>query len=301
MVKVRGRRDPSPLPGQPRYEILPLPGVLDVVADLPDASAVTVTSSPRRGIEATVELTERLAERGMRPVPHLAARQFRDDAHVADIVERLVAAGVRDVFVIGGDSPEPAGRFADGLSLLRAIEALGSPFEHVGVPSYPEGHPLIDDDTLWAVLADKQDLATYTVTQLCFDADTVCRYAAELRRRGITLPIVAGVPGVVNTAKLLRVSLRIGIGDSLSFVRKNRATAGRLLGPRGYRPDALIRRLSEHVQAGRCDIHGLHVYTFNHVGPTVRRLARLHPPEMEVTGWPSPRTSRSPAAPYSNR
>ncbi|WP_205740779.1 methylenetetrahydrofolate reductase [Haloactinopolyspora alba] len=304
MPKVRGsraRRVSSPLPGEPRYEILPLPGVLDALAELPAGAAVTVTASPRHGVDATVELTERLAAQGLRAVPHLAARQIHDHTELALVVERLTAAGVLDVFVVGGDATEPAGEFPDGLALLRGLDALGRPFEHVGVPSYPEGHPLIDDDTLWTALADKEPYATYIVTQMCFDADTICDHAAEIRRRGITLPIVAGVPGVVDTAKLLRVSLRIGIGDSVRFIRKNRSTTVRLLDPRGFRPDALTRRLGEHVRAGRCDISGLHVYTFNHIGPTVRRMARLHSPETEVTGWSSPRTSRSPAARSSSR
>lgn len=299
-ARARARRSALPLPGEPRYEVLPLPGVLDAVEDLPAGAVVTVTSSPRRGVEATIELAEDLAARGFRAVPHLAARQITDDGELANFITRLDVAGVRDVFVVGGDATEPTGQFASGLDLLRVMAAIGHPFEHVGVPSYPEGHPLIDDDTLWAALTAKQRYATYTVTQMCFDAATVCRFIAEARRRGITLPVVAGVPGVVDTAKLLRVSLRIGIGDSVRFIRGNRSALTRLLHPGGYRPDSLVRDLSARAIAGRCDLVGLHVYTFNHVGPSVQRLARSPIHETEVAECPSPRTSRSRATPSSN-
>ena len=57
--------------------------------------------------------------------------------------------------------------------------------------------------------------------------------------RGTRLPIYVGVPGVVSRAKLLRVSARIGIGDSLRFLRKNGSFAGRFLRG-GFSPDPLV-------------------------------------------------------------
>lgn len=106
-ARARARRSALPLPGEPRYEVLPLPGVLDAVEDLPAGAVVTVTSSPRRGVEATIELAEDLAARGFRAVPHLAARQITDDGELANFIARLDVAGVRDVFVVGGDATEP--------------------------------------------------------------------------------------------------------------------------------------------------------------------------------------------------
>lgn len=262
----------APMLYDPRFEILPLRGVLDQIDMLPPGSVVTVTSSPRQGPAATVEQCVRLAELGMRPVPHLAARQYRDATELSATLDRLEDAGVKDIFVVGGDSSAPVGEFGDGLALLRAIDRRGHSFERVGVPSYPDGHYLIDTETLWDALVAKQAYASYTVTQLCFDPNAVCRFAAEARARGITLPVVAGVPGVVDVTKLLRVSLRIGVGDSVRFVRGNRGVTARLLSPGGYRPDGLIRKLGVQVAEGRCELTGLHIYTFNQVGATVRWL-----------------------------
>lgn len=269
-----------PLLAQPRYEVMPLRGVLEETAALPAGATVTVTASPSRGIGATLELAEQLAAQGFDAVPHLAARQVRDETELAGVLDRLHRAGIRDVFVVGGDAAEPAGEFPDGLSLLRAMAQLGHRPARIGVPSYPEGHHAIDEPALWSALQAKQRYAHYTVTQLCFDADAVCRFVAAARQRGITLPVVAGVPGVVAAGKLLRVSLRIGVGDSVRFLRSQRlsamgSTAG-LLRPGGYRPTALVRRLGMQVRDGRCDLAGLHFYTFNHVGATVRWLRNTH-------------------------
>lgn len=262
----------APLLAAPRFEVLPLPGVLDRVAGLPGGSTVTVTASPSRGVEATVGAVEELCAAGFRAVPHLAARQLPDRARLAEVLSRLQGAGVRDVFVVAGDAREPVGEFPDGLSLLRAMDEIGHRMTDVGVPAYPEGHHLIGNDVLWQALRMKQRYATYAVTQLCFDPDRVCAFVVEARSRGIALPVLAGIPGAVATGTLLRVSVRIGIGESARFLRGHRAVPARLLRPGGYRPDGLVRGLGAHVAAGRCRIDGLHVYTFNQVDPTLRWL-----------------------------
>lgn len=272
----RRRRPIAPLLAQPRYEVLPLLAVLDQTAALPPGSVVTVTASPRQGIAATLDLAERLAAQGMRAVPHLAARQVVDRAELAGILDRIEAAAIDEVFVVGGDQPAPAGAYADGLALLRDMAELGRLPARIGVPSYPEGHWAIDGPTLWESLRAKQDYATYTVTQLCFDADAICRFTTEARDRGVTLPVVAGVPGVVDAARLLRISLRIGIGQSIRFVRGHRSVAGRLLRPGGYRPEGLLRKLATRMGEGRCELAGLHFYTFNRVEATARWVGQAH-------------------------
>lgn len=260
----------GPLLQSPRYEILPLPTALRETAELPAGTTVTVTSSPRRGLESTVEVAEQLAAQGMRAVPHIAARQVRARGELTGLLDRLEAAGIDEVFVVAGDAREPLGPYPDGLSLLRAMDDLGRVPARVGVPGYPEGHWAIDAVDLWLSLQAKQRYASYVVTQLCFDVDAICRFAVDMNRRGIELPVIAGVPGVVDAGKLLRVSLRVGVGESVRFVRGHRSVAGRLLRPGGYRPEPLVRKLAARVAAGRCELAGLHLYTFNRVEATAR-------------------------------
>ena len=258
----------------PRWEVAPTPDVVELAAaGLPAGATVAVTASPSRGVAATVAIAEGLAARGFAAVPHLAARSLRDRGELAEHLGRLVAAGVDEVFVVGGDAREPTGPFPDGLALLRAIEDLGRP-ARVGVPSYPDGHHRIASDVLWADLRAKQAHADLTVTQLCFDADLVCAFAGEARRRGIDLPVVAGIPGVVDAARLLRISVRIGVADALRFARSHRSTAGALLRPGQHRPDELLAGLAAHVAGGDCALERVHVYTFNQIEPTVRWLTQ---------------------------
>ena len=269
-----GAGDVAALLADPRWEVAPTPDVVEVAAaGLPAGATVAVTTTPSRGVAATVAVAEGLAARGFAAVPHLAARSLRDRRELAGHLGRLAAAGVDEVFVVGGDAREPAGAFPDGLALLRAIEDLGRP-RRVGVPSYPDGHHRIATDVLWADLRAKEAHADLTVTQLCFDADLVCAFVGEARRRGIDLPVVAGIPGVVDAARLLRISVRIGVADALRFARSHRSTAGALLRPGQHRPDELVAGLAAHVAAGDCDLERVHVYTFNQIEPTVRWLTQ---------------------------
>ena len=137
----------APLLAHPRYEVFPASGVEDQVAEwVPADMTVTVTASPAKGLDATLDLTERLAARGYQVVPHVSARLVRDDAHLAGIVARLRACGVDDVFVPAGDADPPAGPFHSALSLITRLTEMGRPFARVGITGYPESHPKIGDD-----------------------------------------------------------------------------------------------------------------------------------------------------------
>jgi methylenetetrahydrofolate reductase (NADPH) len=250
----------SALLEHPRYEVLPLDGIEEqVLAHVPRDVKVTVTASPAKGLDATLAVAERLAGHGYAVVPHLSARLVRDDRHVEDIVARLHAAGVRDVFVPAGDAKDP-GPFPDAASLLRA---LAGRFDEVGITGYPESHHLIDDDTTIRAMFEKAPMATYIVSQICFDPAVIETWVARVRARGTHLPIWLGMPGVVSNAKLLRVSTRIGLGESTRFLRAHRAWLKRLVS-RTFTPGPLLEPLKD------VDVAGLHFYTFNELERTER-------------------------------
>ncbi len=255
-----------------RYEVLPFAGTEDEVEQhVPASFPVTVTASPRRGLEPTLMVTEALAQRGFSAVPHLAARLVQDEAHLTDILLRLEASGVHDVFVVAGDGT-PTGAFADSLQLLAAISRLrasdevGGPSQ-LGVAGYPEGHPLISDDELTRALLSKQPLAAYVVTQMCFEPAAVGRWVEQARGLGLRLPVYAGVPGPVERLRLLRVAARIGVGGSLRLLRKQRGGAT-LVRTGGYRPDRLLDGFASLVPP--IELAGLHVYTLGDVAGTER-------------------------------
>jgi len=103
----------------PRYEVLPTDDVEErVLAAVPRDVTITVTASPRRDIDATISLAERLGRHGYQVVPHISARLIRDDAHLREVLERVAAIGRREIFVIAGDAKLEVDRSGHGRANL---------------------------------------------------------------------------------------------------------------------------------------------------------------------------------------
>jgi methylenetetrahydrofolate reductase (NADPH) len=254
-----------------RYEVLPLDGMEDAVLEhVPRTVKLTVTVSPVKGLENTLAATERLAGHGYAVVPHVSARLVRDEAHLAEIVARLGDAGIREVFAVAGDAPEPAGRFEGAAQLLDALSRVDHPFADIGITGYPESHPFISDaDTIDAMFA-KAEHASYITSQICFDPRVTAQWIENVWARGTRLPIHVGIPGAVSTAKLLRVTTRIGLGESARFLRKHAGWVAKLLRPGAYDPSRLIRGFERLLADPERKLAGFHVFTFNDVAATER-------------------------------
>lgn len=253
-----------------RFDVLPLPGTADLCASVPRDAKIAVTALPAQGGEPTLALAEDLAAAGRHVAVHLAARHVRQEAHLKEVLRRLEAAGVHDVFVVAGDVARPAGPFDSGLALLEAMADLGVTFPQVGVPAYPQGHPRIEDRVLLDALHAKQEHATYLVTQMAFDHVAVLEWLRRIRRAGISLPVYVGLPGMVDRTTLMSTALRIGITDSVRFLTSNRRMARRLFGP--TLTGDLVHRLAAALRP-EDGVAGVHLYTFNRVGPTALWLA----------------------------
>ncbi len=257
-----------------RYEVIPTNVTpttaieARVVESVPPEVTITVTASPTKGLGPTLDLTERLAARGFRVVPHLSARLVVDDVHLKEIVDRLLAAGIDDVFVPAGDADPPAGRYDGALPLLADLTALGRPFRHVGITGYPESHPAIDDDIVVQAMWDKRAHATYIVSNLCFDPKVLAAWVHRVRRRGVPLPIQLGLAGPVERTKLLAMAGRIGVGESARFLRRHLTWFAKLA--TSYSPEKLLTRTVAELSTPDTGVAGLHLFTFNQVAETER-------------------------------
>jgi methylenetetrahydrofolate reductase (NADPH) len=255
-----------------RFELMPFESFEDEIRHLPEDATVAVTTSPQLGIDATVDRTEQAAEQGFDVAPHVAARYVTDRDHLDEIATRLADAGVTDIFVPGGDREEPAGEFESAYDLLVALEELGHSFEEVGITGYPEGHEFLDEETLAESMARKEPHATYIVTQLCYDPEAVVEWIDDIRADGVELPVEVGLPGVMNYQRLMQISQKVGVGDSIKFLRKTTGVLGfvkQLVGSRGtYEPDDIVDGLAPHVGDDHYDIRGIHIYTFNQTPDT---------------------------------
>jgi methylenetetrahydrofolate reductase (NADPH) len=251
------------------YEVVPFKKTQQsVLSCVPEDVRLTVTASPAKGQDATVDLAVALAGHGYTVAPHLSAQQVRDRAHLADVVARCREAGITDVFVVGGDPAEHPTQFRHAHDLLVALHELDHGFTDIGIGGHPEGHPTASTEVLFQALKDKAPLATHITTQIVFDPAAILTWAREVKDRGIDLPVHVGVPGAVHRQKLLRVSGGIGIGESAKFLKKQQNLLWRFFVPGGYSPDKIIKGLAPHIGKPDNHIEGFHVFTFNDLGPT---------------------------------
>ena len=193
---------------------------------------------------------------------------MRDRRHLREIVARLNDLPIISIFVPGGDAENPVGDYAAAYDLLRDIADIEHRFTEIGVAAHPEGHPLVDEARLTDELLRKQEVANYLVTLMCFDAGAIATWLRRVRERGVTMPAWLGIPGVADRASLLKTSMRIGVGDSLRYLKRNPKVAARLMLTNEYRPDALLHDLAPYVADPGYGIQGHHVFCFNQVEAT---------------------------------
>jgi methylenetetrahydrofolate reductase (NADPH) len=257
-------------------EVIPLKGAESAVRSAPAGTTVTITCSPRFGLERTLDHVAAAAASGYRVVPHLAARMVEDEQALRRFVSRVVDLGADDLYVIGGDADEPLGRFGAAEQILDSLQDFDHGLTRIGVGCYPEGHPKISDSALMAALMAKQVHADYMVSQLCFDSAALVRWLDDVRAGGVRLPLRIGLAAPIRTAKLVELSIKIGVGQSIRYLTKQHGMVGGLLLGRSYAPEKLLLDMGERLGSPDLDVEGLHVFTFNQVEVTVgwqRRVA----------------------------
>ena len=259
---------------QAYMEVIPTKSIADRLVHIPRHSYVSITCSPVHGLEPTLKLVEELRalpeERQLKLIPHIAARTIRDKGHLREILTRLEEAKVESVFVPGGDAPKPAGEYDCALDVLRDMAEIGHDIADVGIASHPEGHPLVGDEELLKLLLEKQNYATYLVTQMCFDPQVLVNWLKKVRREGVTLRAWIGLPGVADMARLISLSLRIGVGQSVKVLKNQKGLLRKMISAKPYQPDDLLAGLEPYLDDPEFDIPGFHLFSFNDIERTER-------------------------------
>lgn len=255
------------------YEIMPTDKVAAQIALLPVARTVSVTCSPKKGIDATMAVAASVKAAGHHPIPHFAARMVESRDHFSRICAWIESAEIRQVFVIGGDAElDPARPYPNATSLIAELAKAKVGIRTIGSAAYPDGHASIASDVLRNELSMRQDLLAeagisgWLSTQMCFDAAQLVTWLESTRNDGIATPIHLGVPGALDTTKLLTMGMRLGVGASLRYLTKNKSSVSRLVSPGGYDPMELLSEVAGSI--GELGIEALHVFTFNQVAST---------------------------------
>src|SRR5690625_3009255 len=115
LIRPKAAGDPSrvtrDLVARTRFELMPVKSLDAAIDALPGPMALSVTCSPAKGIGRTLDTSARLLDLGHEVAPHLSARLVESREHTAAIARWLREHSVREVLIIAGDSPTPAGPY----------------------------------------------------------------------------------------------------------------------------------------------------------------------------------------------
>jgi methylenetetrahydrofolate reductase (NADPH) len=257
-----------------------LPGVISQLAALrPAYFSVTYGAggSTQDGTYNTVMAVVEHA--GIEAVPHLTC-VGSTRAHIADLLERYRSVGIKRIVALRGDLPATAmsasapGEFHYANELVSFIRSQHGDHFHIEVAAYPEMHPQAPNPTVdLENFKRKVDAgADSALTQLFYNADAYFHFMDRCQKAGITIPIVPGImpiTGYANTVKFCG-----GCGADLP--RWVRLRLEELENDKPALQDfgaEVVTRLCETLLRGGAP--GLHFYTINQAGPTLKLWKNL--------------------------
>ena len=98
---------------------------------------------------------------------------------------------------------------------------------------------------------DKRRYATHIVSNLTFDPAVIRGWVRRLRARGVTMPLLLGIPGPVDRTKLLAMATKIGVGESTRFLAKHKGTFARLAAPGGFTGERFLEQCAPALGRAR--------------------------------------------------
>ena len=235
---------------------------------LPPGTDVYVNWLPGDNHHRSVAAAASLRNKGLNPVPHVAARYLTGLTQLQDFLARLSGeAAVQQVLAIAGDRDRPVGPFESSLQLLETGLFEKYRIAEIGIAGYPEGNPRISTQALATALAAKLarardvGLTPYIVTQFCFEAQPIVDWTRRLRAEGVAAPIHVGLAGPAGLATLMKFALRCGVGNSIRALSLRGPAIARLLTEAG--PERVIEDLA---RAGAAEpalaFAGVHFFSF---------------------------------------
>jgi len=262
-----------------------LPRVVSQLAAVrPDYFSVThgAGGSEKEGTYET--LLTVVEHTGIEVAPHLTC-VGSTRANIAAQLDRYRAAGVKRIVALRGDLPatamsaEAPGEFHYANELVSFIRQTHGDAFKIEVAAYPEMHPQAanpakDFENFCRKVEAGADAA---LTQLFYNADAYFDFVERAAKAGIKIPIVPGIMPITSYANTMRFCSGCG-ADMPRWVRlrlEQLEDDKAALGDFGL---SVVTRLCETLIRGGAP--GLHFYTINQAGPTLRLWQNLALPAM---------------------
>ncbi|MBC5764920.1 methylenetetrahydrofolate reductase [NAD(P)H] [Ramlibacter albus] len=226
--------------------------------------------------EGTLQSVKEIMAEGVAAAPHLSCiGQTRET--IRDRLAAYMAAGIKRIVALRGDLPSGygiGGEFRYSSDLVAFIRAETGRHFHIEVAAYPEMHPQAKSPVsdLEAFIAKVEAGADSGITQYFFNADAYFRFMDELGKRGVLVPVVAGIMPITNSTQLMRFSDNCG-AEIPRWIRTRLQNFGD--------DSASIKSFGADVVAALCErlrdggAPGFHFYTMNQATATAEICRRL--------------------------
>lgn len=250
----------------------------DLRATLSPGTDVYLTAVPRRPPDEIACAAHQVRMAGLEPVPHIAARHFSSLKEIDNLIRRLVRdAEVNKIMLVGGDMPPVAGAVPDALCVIQSGLLQASGVKAVGLPGFPDGHPVLSDDELELALVTKTaaaqsaGLEAHIVTQFCFDSRPIVRWLGWLRQRGVNLPVRVGFAGPTSLMSWLKFARKCGVRASAEALASRSGLAKHAF--KAVAPDVIVRDVAAVANEGHFGRVEPHFFGFGGAGVTARWAA----------------------------
>jgi methylenetetrahydrofolate reductase (NADPH) len=179
--------------------------VEEMAALKPDFISVTYGAAGTTA-SFTAELAEAVESLGVAALAHVTCVSS-DEESIDEYLSALKANGIENILALRGDMPqgrEPKRVFAHASDLALAIKARGD--FCIGGACYPEGHPeaaSVQAD-IDALKIKAESGCEFFTTQMFFDNDIMYSFLSKFQRKGINIPVIAGIMPITNARQLAR-------------------------------------------------------------------------------------------------
>ena len=226
--------------------------------------------------ERTVETIRQIQAEGHNAAPHLSCVGSTREK-IRALLFTYKDMGIKRIVALRGDLPSgmaSIGEFQHANELVSFIRAQTGEHFHIEVAAYPEFHPQASSPREDMVNFKRKMMAgaNSAITQYFYNADGYFRFIEEVRKLGVTVPIVPGIMPIVNFTQLARFSDACG-AEIPRWMRKTLESYGDdSASIRAFGLDD-VTPLCEKLLAGGAP--GLHFYSMNQAGPSQEIWKRL--------------------------
>jgi methylenetetrahydrofolate reductase (NADH) len=230
--------------------------------------------------DKTLKIVESIQrEHKLTAVAHLTCvNSTREE--VGSLLRQIAALGVQNVLALRGDPPDGGefkatpGGFEFSSQLVRFIRSHGK--FCIGVAGFPEGHIACVEGKHadWRHLKEKVDAgADFILTQLFFDNADFLEFRDHITGKlGINVPLVPGIVSILSGTQIRRFTALCGARIPAPLASKLDELGEDDSAVAEFGIEYATRQCEELLRAG---VPGLHFYTLNKAGSTVRIINDL--------------------------